>query len=755
MKQIQLSILVWLALVSATMAVSAESLVANGSFEHGRQTDLLAGLDVGTREFYGGTSQSPLEGWAFGGKWEKGDYTIAVSGEAHGGLHSCRIDCRTRGRGGIASSPVKLMAGDGIRVSFWMKAQAANGGRIFLNFEGSPGDGWASKELKTGTFGWTQFLQQVVVPTPKAGSAQTVVVFLYTTCEGSVWIDDFRLDTVDANAPVESPASAKRPLLLPEPQLSNGYRINVVSPLAKVFQSDGFAPFVKADKIAISAARNEYESAQLVVEAPWRDVAIKEVRFSALRGPGGASISASALKWERVGYVETTVVPPYYTERGLGRYPDPLMPAGEFTVSQRSRTPIWITVNTPRECAAGVYKGTVTVVPDGRRPTTISLELKVWDFALSDQTHLKTMTWLGEGGLREFYGYPWNPEGDRKQAVTVAAYQDMLLEHRLGPGGEVVAQVEKGKDGYDFNGIDATLERLIGKGMNSFLMGTAPNLKREQKTEYSPEFVTAFTERIRAYADHLRAKGWADKAYVYVYDEAPESAWPEVKKIDRAIKAAAPEVRILQCLNEPEGVKALTGFADVFDVYVPHYTKAGVADAQKRGAEVWLATCCYPMENPNFFLEYPLLDVRATFWVCWKHQVNGFEYWSATSWGRNGQQKGAKWPQTPWISNAFGKYNGDGYLLYPGDNGRPYSSIRLEAFRDGLEDYEYLWTLRDLVHRAEAAKKIGPSVDIARRLLTVDGLVKESGTYETDPIRYGAYRTRLAEAIVGLKAFVK
>ena len=94
------------------------------------------------------------------------------------------------------------------------------------------------------------------------------------------------------------------------------------------------------------------------------------------------------------------------------------------------------------------------------------------------------------------------------------------------------------------SGIDATLERLIGKGMNCFIMATAPNLRREKKTEYTPEFITGFTEKIKAYGDHLRRKGWADKAYVYVYDEAPRSAWPEVKKIDRAIKSAAPEARI-------------------------------------------------------------------------------------------------------------------------------------------------------------------------------------------------------------------
>jgi hypothetical protein len=733
----------------------ADNLVPNGSFEEPQQGDMFVGMDAKLRAYYDGTNQSPFAGWAFGGGWDKGDYTVAASDDARSGRHSCQITCVKKGRGGMACSPVKLKAGEILKVSFWMKARDAQGGRIFLNFEGSPGDGWTSKDLKTGTFDWTRFSKRAVVPGGKSGGEQTIVVFIYSTCEGSVWIDDFTFETVDVNALAEAPdepaAGPKKPQPIAEPPGSTGYRVNVVSPLEKTFQGDNYAPAVKADRIDISAARNEYESAQVVIEAPWRPVTIRQVKFTDLSGPGGACIPASALTWERVEYIETTVTPPYFTERGLGSYPDPLMPAREFRVDQLSRVPVWITLKTPKECPAGAYTGTVTIVPAGQQPTTLPLHLKVWDFALADQTHLKTLTWLGGGVLRAFYGNSWNPSGDKRQADTVRAYEDFLLEHRLGPGGEVAAHLHKGRDGFDFKGIDATLERLIGKGMNCFIMGTAPNLRREKKTAYTPEFIQDFTERIKAYGDHLREKGWADKAYVYVYDEAPRSAWPEVKKIDRAIKAAAPEARILQCLNEPEGVKELTGFADVFDVYVTQYHRAGVAASQKQGAEVWLAICCYPMDRPNFFIEYPLLDMRATFWLCWKYKVNGFEYWSPNAWGANWQKKGDKWPKVPWVANAFGRYNGDGYLVYPGEDGQPYSSIRFEAFRDGLEDYEYLWTLNDTLTQVAAAKKSGPAVDAARRLLTIDELVKETGAYDTDAAKYVAYRAKLAEAIVGLK----
>ena len=218
----------------------------------------------------------------------------------------------------------------------------------------------------------------------------------------------------------------------------------------------------------VAAARNEYESIQVVIEAPWRPVTIREVRLSDLRGPGGAVIPASALKWERVDYVETTVQPMYFAERGLGWYPDPLMPAGAFTVGKLSRTPVWITLKTPRDCPAGKYRGTITLVPERLPATTVPLALTVWDFALTDQTHLRTMTWMSGGEIRAWYGHDWSAEGDRLHGQAMRNYQDFLLEHRLGPGGEISLD-------------DKSLERLIAKGMNAFVMGTAPNLKREQK----------------------------------------------------------------------------------------------------------------------------------------------------------------------------------------------------------------------------------------------------------------------------------
>jgi hypothetical protein len=116
---------------------------------------------------------------------------------------------------------------------------------------------------------------------------------------------------------------------------------------------------------------------------------------------------------------------------------------------------------------------------------------------------------------------------------------------------------------------------------------------------------------------------------------------------------------------------------------------------------------------------------------------------------------GDKWPKVPWVANAFRNYNGDGYLLYPGADLKPLSSIRLEALRDGLEDYEYLWTLDSLLRHAVEKRVGGSAVAGAWALLILDGLVKPNGSSSLEPGDYVAYRRQLAEAIVALKAAMK
>lgn len=121
------------------------------------------------------------------GGWEGGRYAAHLSREAHSGEHSCEIRWEKQGRGGIASSPLKLRPGTILKVSFWIKAEDAEGGRIFLNCEGSPGDGRNGRDLNGGTHDWMEVVVRCVVPVRHSrADGQTLMIFIYSKARGSV-----------------------------------------------------------------------------------------------------------------------------------------------------------------------------------------------------------------------------------------------------------------------------------------------------------------------------------------------------------------------------------------------------------------------------------------------------------------------------------------------------------------------------------------------------------------------------------------
>jgi hypothetical protein len=92
--------------------------------------------------------------------------------------------------------------------------------------------------------------------------------------------------------------------------------------------------------------------------------------------------------------------------------------------------------------------------------------------------------------------------------------------------------------------------------------------------------------------------------------------------------------------------------------------------------------------------------------------------------------------------------------MYPGMDGNPLASVRLENFRDGVEDYGYLKILQARVQQLKqkpAAELTTPQrmwLKTAQELLVApDALVKSAYQFSDDATALMAYRNRVAEAI--------
>jgi len=232
------------------------------------------------------------------------------------------------------------------------------------------------------------------------------------------------------------------------------------------------------------------------------------------------------------------------------------------------------------------------------------------------------------------------------------------------------------------------------------------------------------------------------------------------------VRKLAPGYPIMQTIGDPEP-EPLVGLVDIWcplssKLEAPFYAKRLAA-----GDTLWTYVCCSPKPpHANFFVDQPATDHRVLFWQTRKAGATGLLYWCVCWWPGLPTPASGK----PTLPNAtidfadLGTYksygdNGDGLLIYPGPDFTPYSTIRLEVIRDGIEDYEYLALLARLVAKAKALPKAKrPPADLlhaAEALCVVPEAISRSMTdYTKDPNAILDRRRQVADMLDRLTALL-
>jgi hypothetical protein len=492
-----------------------------------------------------------------------------------------------------------------------------------------------------------------------------------------------------------------------------------------------------AARLTIEAARNEVEGVQLVVAAGSEDIRSATLEVTELAGEAGSTIPKSNLAWNIVGYVQTEK--PAYPVSKVGWWPDPLLPAGKFDVPAGRVQPLWLNVHVPADARPGLYRGSVTLRLADNQARSVPLEVRVWNFAILKQQHLETCFLLRPEEMQKFYKLP---------AVPIEMYEqwiDFCIEHRI----SVML--------CEWPGFQTDMERLVARqldrGGSAFCLANAwfeqgpPEARRKHNAEQ--------VAGIRALYERAKKRGWIERAYVYCFDEVGKEQYAFARELYGELKKSMPDLRLMQTFYKDDPIPLL---GDVLDIWAPNtgrYRQAEFQAQQAKGKTVWWYVCCGPVKPyANLMIEWPALDHRLLLWQNQKYRVTGFLYWGLNTWRDNlaGQER---WPQLPWNPATWrdggGKaHNGDGQLLYPGPNRRPLSSIRLENFRDGAEDYEYFWLLADAVTRlkkAGAAKHQALIAEAEQALAVDDAVVKDLTHFTHDPQVLRQARSRIAHLI--------
>jgi len=520
-------------------------------------------------------------------------------------------------------------------------------------------------------------------------------------------------------------------------------------PLVKVLP--GAAKPAKTPKaVTIDAVRNEYESGQIVVSA-----AEKIHKLTAKCGPvTGPDGPKPQIKLNFVGLVpvkrNTTDTPPEHLVGPPGEFPDPLLEEESVSVEPGRNRSIWLTVYVPKGAAPGAYRASVEITGDGAC-VSVPVEITVHPFTLPDARTLHVTNWFSPPNLAKAHGCEPYTEPFWKWLEVWARF---MADHRqntvITPIINLITASDDGAGNltFDFSQFDRWVELFRKAGVIGTIEGghiagrtggawdakdfdgyypviTMPDGSRRQNpnvTVTSEEYKQFLAQFLPALVKHLEAKGWLDCYVQHLTDEPiPENA-ESYKKAAQYIRQYAPQLRII----DASMCDQIAGAIDIWVPQPPEFEQKMdfFKERVRAGEEVWIYTCLSPKgKYMNRFIDYPLLDVRLLHWVNFKYDLPGYLHWGFNYW--HGDPFADLEPN--WGGDNF-LPAGDSHITYPGKTG-PLSSIRLEAMRDGIEDYELLRLLE--------------SKDPKRAHEICDSIVRSLTDYSLDPAEFRKARRKL------------
>ena len=478
---------------------------------------------------------------------------------------------------------------------------------------------------------------------------------------------------------------------------------------------------ISKKNIELELAKGEAESAQILVttadDFEWK---CGTLQLGELRNEKGEKFRGS-VKWERQAYLARCsgyAVHPLGPDPLETWFPDPLLPAAPFAVRKGSTQGLWLTFTAARESSAGVYKGDVKVLENGKVAAVLPVSVTVRNFALPKTFGLETAFAVMDGFIKARYPDNWREM--KRKAI------DMMLDHRLNPDDITRTSLPEIED----------LEYARKRGMNRFnIVNVVPEPKKGSKSKwtlvakpeeiFTDEFYKSFTARLKPYVEELRKRDLVKYAYVYGFDEREKEFYPGIEKFWKKFKKDFPDVPLMttakQYADMQMGKTNLPSLVSC-DWYCPctyRWTESINEKLRAKGMKLWWYTCCspkYPYANMASY-EYPLIEGRILLGAMTYHfGADGFLFWHVNNW-KEATQKTFDCVDTyypDWRTKNWIGVPGDGLFLYPAkDSILP--SIRFAQLRDGVEDYEWI---------KAAEKKCGKK--------DVDDLVKVLVTSLTD-----------------------
>ncbi|MGW8179532.1 MAG: DUF4091 domain-containing protein, partial [bacterium] len=320
-------------------------------------------------------------------------------------------------------------------------------------------------------------------------------------------------------------------------------------------------------------------------------------------------------------------------------------------------------------------------------------------------------------------------------------------------------------DELGFNSFNLNLEGLGGGTFHAQHEGILGGFRQN-----TPEYQILLGSYLGQVERHLDENGWLGKEYVYWFDEPHTEHYPFVRRGMTNIRKAAPG--LTRFITEHRPGPDIMDVSEISCTIFHRVEPKVVADLKAQGREFWSYLCTGPKAPwVTLFIDHPAINLRMWLWMSFQYKLEGILVWSSSYWTSDTTFPPDS-PQNPWedpmayrmgYGTPFGQVNywgnGDGRFIYPPNRDvnndktkyleGPVDSIRWEILREGIEDHEYLWLLRDAVLNAGPGQE--ELVNSAKALLELpDEVFTDGRTYTKDPQVLLEYRSKVASALEAL-----
>ena len=541
--------------------------------------------------------------------------------------------------------------------------------------------------------------------------------------------------------------------------------------------------YVKENTFKEDYKRIDYAEIITMTEKSWRGNAWKGDRASAqlvlwtgneaqnhvslsvgdLVGSNNQRISASQMT---ANFIRTTKAARGNPSQGKPQelIPDIIYSADPVNMGPSSVQPIWVSIDVPRDAAAGKYTGQITASAASGSQITFNLELEVlditlpevkdWDFFLDLWQNPYAVArvnnipadklWTKEHFDAMRPHYQMLAEAGQKVITTTVTY-DPWNSQTYDPYDTMVKWTKKADGTYtfDFDIFDKWVQFMMDLGIDKqidaySMVSWASKIKyydEAQKKDVietvnvgTAKWNTMWRAFLEAFVPHLEQKGWLDKTYM-ANDERGLDAM--IQAADLIEEVSDGRLKISAAMNynsltDPRLDRIHNISVGLY--YVQHDSYQLINAANHRRA-LGLNTTIYNCVGhyPNSFVRSNPAEPVWVMWYTMRHETDGYLRWAFDSFVKD-----------PFETTDFKTWeSGDAFQVYPGTR----SSVRFERMKEGI---------RDSVKVKYISERAG---DLGERLSNAMWAMKAVG-YATDP--YGGVkdpgRVNIPEEVNKLKA---